>query len=163
MSNSAKNIFSNIAGNINCRWYSNSFYYGQNPLTVYQKHIKVYANQSLTQQFTTGFLCHCANKQQPNCSINNIGPLYPGQHIVLRFALNSMVTYNPVVPVSVKLYVQNSDFSICQVSSMLEAEQTIKENCTEVNYSILSENNSLCMLVLYNSNYLHSTIYYVKL
>ena len=74
-----------------------------------------------------------------------------------------MVADNPVVPISVKVHVQNSDYSICQVSSMLEAEQTIKENCTEVNYSILSENNSLCMLVLYNSNYLHSTIYYVKL
>jgi len=143
-------FFGKIAGNINCRWYNDSLYYGLNPLTVYMKQIKQHTN--------------CRNKVQPNCSTNNIGPIYPGQHVELHFALNLETTYSRTkVPISVKIYVQNSDYSICQISSMLEAEQPILQNCTEVNYSILSENKSVCMLALYNINYRYPTIYHVKL
>ena len=58
------NIFSgsDIVTNINCRWYPNSLYYGQNPLTVYLKHIRFYTNESSVPLFTTGLLCHCTDK-----------------------------------------------------------------------------------------------------
>jgi len=134
-----------------------------NPLEVYTKLITLHVNKSSIPLFTTRLLCYCDNGVQPNCFTNNIEPIYPGQHILLHFALNpEIMSSSTEVPISIKLYVQNSDYSICQVSSMFEAEQPVLQNCTEVNYNILSENNSLCMLVLYNNKYRYSTMYYVK-
>jgi len=74
-----------------------------------------------------------------------------------------VITSRAKLLISVILHMQNSDYPICQVSSVFETEQHVSQNCTLVNYSILSENNSLCVLVLFNSNYLYPTIYYVKL
>ena len=162
-SNLATKVFSVIAGNINCRFYSKSLHYGQNPLIVYPQHIQLNSITGSNPPFTTGLLCYCLNNTQLNCSTNYLGPIYPGQHIHLQFALNPLVTPDDTVPISVKIYVKNSPYSVCQVSSMFEAEQRVTQNCTEVNYSILSEDKALCILVLYNTNYRYPTIYYVKL
>ena len=49
------------------------------------------------------------------------------------------------------------------VSSLLEAEQEVYQNCTEVTYNILSENAQHCKLILYNVDYDFPMIYYIKL
>ena len=90
-SNLAPDVFSDFSGNINCRWFPNSLYYGLNPLEVYEKHIQLYINNSLIPLFTTGLLCYCGEATHPDCSTNKIRPIYPGQHILLNLAINSEI------------------------------------------------------------------------
>ena len=52
---------------------------------------------------------------------------------------------------------------ICKVSSLLEAEKEVHQNCTKVTYNILSENTQYCKLILYNVEYEFPTVYFITL
>ena len=157
-----KQIFNNYAGNINCKWYQDSQYFGLNPLQVYSKHFKFVNRSNKKFQFTTGLLCKCEDSHK-NCYTNLLESIYPGQTLKLTVSLNYEKIISDKLPISAKVYDNDSPHTICKVSSLLEAEQEVYQNCTEVTYNILSENTRHCKLILYNVNYDFPMIYYIKL
>ena len=158
--------FDEFAGSINCKWHQDSLYYGLNPLQVYSKHIVVkFTNDSrLAFPFNTGMLCKCQESYK-DCYTNLIEAIYPGQIIKLKISLNSryIYSYKETLPVSVKVYDSDDPHLICKVSSLLEAEQEVHQNCTEVTFTILSENTQYCKLILYNVDYKFPTVYFITL
>jgi len=78
-------------------------------------------------------------------------------------SLNTRVAKDTNITISVKANDKESPHSTCKVLSILEAEQEVFETCTEVTYSILSENQKLCKLILYNANYAYPTVYFIRL
>ena len=154
------------AGNINCKWYKDSQYYHSgltsNPLKVYSMHFNFINSSNNTFQFTTGPLCKCQDSHK-NCYTNLLDPIYPGQTLKLTVSLNHEKIVADKLPISVKVYDNDLPHTICQVSSLLEAEQEIYQNCTDVTYNILSENTHHCKLILYNVDYDFPTVYYIKL
>ena len=159
-----KQNFGRDAGNINCKWYQDSQYYhsGLNPLEAYSMHFKFINSSNKKFQFTTGPLCKCQDYHK-NCYINLLDPIYPGQTLKLTISLNYERIVADKLPISVKVYDNDLPHTICQVSSLLEAEQEVYQNCTEVTYNILSENAQHCKLILYNVDYDFPMIYYIKL
>ena len=154
-------IFNRDAGNINCKLYKDSLYNGFNPLQVYLIHFK-FTNSSNKFQFTTGFLCKCQGSNR-DCYTNLLQPIYPGQTLKLKISLNNERIIADKLPITVKVYDIDSPHTICKVSSLLEAEQEVYQNCTVVTYDILSENTQYCKLILYNVNYDFPVVYYIKM
>ena len=161
----ADQVFDEFAENINCKWHQDSLYYGLNPLQVYSKHfvVKFTNNSCLAFPFNTGLLCKCQESYK-DCYTNLIEAIYPGRILRLKISLNSRYTYyKDTLPVSVKVYDGDDPSLICKVSSLLEAEQEVHQNCTEVTYNILSENTQYCKLILYNVEYEFPTVYFITL
>ena len=159
--NNVSEIFNDNIRNINCKWNPKSLYYHKsNPLEVYGNSVQAARNN---YKFDTGLLCHCFSETQPNCFTNILRPLYPGQNIKVYLALNSKVTNQSSVPITVKIYDEDFSYSLCIVKSMNEAEQMVNRNCTKLVYNIFSEKQQQCKLLLYNIEYKFPTIYYIKL
>ena len=132
-------------------------YNGLNPLDVYKEQFQI------LYEFNTGLLCYCLDKTQPNCYTNILKPLYPGQTLTLSLALNPQEANEDFVPVTVKMYDKDFPHSVCTVSTLLEAEQLVKKNCTNLVYNIFSENQKQCKLILYSTEYKYPTVYYINL
>ena len=158
-SNNISETFDENIGNINCKWHPKSLYYGSNPLKIYEQSVQWISNDNND----TGLLCHCYNGTQPNCSTNTLGPLYPGQSLKIWLALNSKVTNQSSVPITIKIYDEDFPQSLCIVKSMSEAEQLVHEKCTKLAYNTYSESLTQCVLILYNIEYKFPTIYYVNI
>ena len=158
-SENAGHAFDENTENINCKWHSDSLYYGFNPLQVYVLHFKLINSSN---HFDTGLLCKFEEAHK-SCHTNVLEPIYPGQNLKLQINLNSKITDEERVPITVRVYDNDSPHTICKVSSLLEAEQVVHQNCTEVTYNILSDNTELCKLILYNTNYNYPTVYFIKL
>ena len=150
-------------GNVNCKLAQGSLYHGMNPLTVHQRHFQITNKTGTYPLFNTGLLCYCLDKLHSNCFTNTLGPIYPGQSIGLYLTLNPSVTSDDALPISVKIYVEDITVSVCKVSSLLQAEQFIRKSCTQVNLTILAENEEMCQLILYSTKWYYPTIYFVKL
>ena len=156
-------IFDDNIGNINCKWDQNSKYYGSNPLKTFEPKIQLTVGGNDIHIFHTGLLCLCPNGTQPTCFTNTLGPLFPGQSIEFYAALNPKVTNQSSVPITVKVYDEDLQHSLCIVKSMSEAEQRVNNTCTKLDYNIFSENQPQCKLILYNIEYKFPTVYYVNL
>ena len=154
-------VFDNATSNINCKWEPGSLYYGTNPVDIYKKQFQTVNEYS---PFNTGLLCYCPdNETQANCYTNVLKSLYPGQTLTLYLALNPNATNEDSVPVTVKMYDKDFPNSVCGVSTLLEAEQLVKNNCTKLIYNIFSENQKQCKLILYSTEYKYPTVYYINL
>ena len=158
--NSLGKNFDDATANINCKWDPVSMYYGSNPLDVYTSHFQTVYEHS---QFNTGLLCYCPDKIQPNCYTNVLKPLFPGQSLELHLALNPEKEFKKPQAVTVKMYDKDFPHSVCTISTLFEAEQLIEKNCTKVVYSIFSESQLQCKLILYNTKYKYPTVYYINL
>ena len=157
------NYFNSDMRNINCKWHINFLYYGSNPLEVYSQHFKLLTESRTIPLFDTGLLCICLNGTCPNCYTNTLQSIYPGQTLKIKLSLNARIVKEKHITISVKAYDKETPHSICKVLSTLEADQDIHETCTEVSYSILSENQQHCKLILYNVNYTYPTVYFIQL
>ena len=153
-------VFDNATGNINCKWDPKSLYYGMNPADVYKNEFQTAYKHS---PLNTGLLCYCPNNTQPNCHTNYLKPIYPGQTLMLYLALNPKETNEIFVPISVKVYDKDFPHSVCTVSTLLEAEQRVKKQCTKLVYNIFSKNKQQCKLILYSTQYKYPTVYYINL
>ena len=153
-------------GNINCKLNEDSSFYGSNPLIAHQQLFRFKNKTGIYKYslFNTGLLCYCHDKLKSNCFTNELGLLYPGQSLGLYLTLNPSVTDNKAIPISVKIYFESiTATSICKISSLLQAEQLIRQNCTLVNFTILADNEDMCKLILYSTKWYYPTIYYIKL
>ena len=159
-----RQVFDANAGNINCKFNPHSLYYGLNPLQVYSTHIIIQFTNSNNKNFSfdTGLLCRCQGTRK-NCHTNFLEPIYPGQLLKLHISLNPQITIDGAMPITVKVYDNDSPHTICKVSSLLEGEQVVYQNCTEVTYNILSETTQHCKLILYNADYEFPTVFFIKL
>ena len=156
--------FNKNAENVNCKFHPDSLYYGLNPLQVYSKHFVINSKNNTYKNypFDTGLLCKCQGSHK-NCYTNTIGPIYPGQTLKLLISLNSKIAIKNAVPITVKIYDDDSPLTVCKVSSLLEAEQVVYLNCTHFTYNILSEDTHQCKLILYNAGYEFPTVFFIKL
>ena len=159
-----RQVFKANTGNINCKFNPHSLYYGSNPLQVYSTYFIIqFANSSNKNfSFDTGLLCRCQGAHK-NCHTNLLEPIYPGQLLKLHISLNPQMTSDNAIPITVKVYDNDSPHKICKVSSLLEGEQIVYQNCTEVTYNILSENTQQCKLIIYNADYEFPTVFFIKL
>ena len=68
-----------------CKWLPTAVYYGYNPGNVNEKIIRILFFKP--KYDIENIICLCSSDGKYNCSIYEIGPVYPGQDLMASFTL----------------------------------------------------------------------------
>ena len=139
-----------------CQWIPNAAFHDYNPRVVYQQIVN-----TLGQNLTYHEICHCPPNKISNCSVDTLGPVYPGQ--TLQLELCTPCNHEPSI-----LYAEVSSMhlpnSTCKVASQT-ATNVIHNYSTPVSFTIVSEATNICELFLATSShsYYINEAFYVEL
>ena len=124
----------------NCQWLSQSAYYHVIPTDINNRFIK-YINNSDAIKVNNDHnaLCACNNKMDYDCSINDLGYLYPGETLnILLYHKVKGLMHHHVTEIIVKNDISIKGTWPC-VLNFAEHSQTItNEHCSKVSYSTLT-------------------------
>ena len=128
-----------------CKWIPTAVYQGYNPGSVNQKIIQI--NHKKLNQHTT--ICHCSN-----CSIDNLGTIYPGQTLQIKLCKPCGSNNNISV-----LYVETHNAflppSACKLAHQSQLITSIIGLSKVVNFTIVSDAISSCEIFLTASPFLY--------
>ena len=102
--------------------------------------------------YNHNFICYCHENGTSDCTIDKLGPLYPGQTLHVKLSVlhrrNISVLYtetnNPQLP-----------SSTCKIAHKTEVIHLISAECDLVNFTIASESKGECELFLTAQPHLH--------
>ena len=122
-----------------CKWIPIAAFHGYSPKVIYQQIIKT-NNPKFTYK-----ICHCTHNGSKNCSVDTLGPVYPGQMLQVELC-------TPFNNKSSTLYAEvNSVYlptSACKVAPQTEITYTISKQCKNFTFIIISEAKDVCELFL---------------
>lgn len=132
---------------IYCKWLPVAAFHEVEPKTVNEQFVHL-INQSsdlIMKDHQSLCPCHMSNhKDQPNCYIDQLEGVYPGQTITVFFEMAKAIELNAAVDVVV-----DTKLSDCIVSKAEEARQGFQNyTCDKFSYTILSQSYNECRLVL---------------
>ena len=152
-----------------CGWSTSSAFKEVIPLEV-NKHVIVYKSRGPMNSLTTNEkeICFCdtADSESFDCSINNLGPIYPGQTLVARFAV-ACLTYHVVCLQYGVLNIFGNRHTTCQTTTLNPVLISLSYyHCSMLNLTILATQEKWCSLVLniewYNGR-VNTAVFYVML
>ena len=118
-----------------CTWLSSSAFNTTLPFDVNRRMI-TFINDSFT--VVNKSLCYCSNRDEVDCLVDELGPIYPGQTMNIKlayptghhFTLLYVDVYDIVMPVTA-----------CKMSLLQDANQFVGQSCTELNFTIAQTND----------------------
>ena len=123
-----------------CSWIPNAAFHECSPKVIYQQIIK-----TSIQNYTYHKICHCAQNKTINCSVDALGPVYPGQ--MLQVELCTPFNDKPST-----LYAEINSIHLpataCKVAPQTEIINTISNYSKTITFIITSEATSECELFL---------------
>ena len=156
--NGVSDTFTTAVKTVHCTWLDKSVFNTAMPYIVNSDIIQITSTegqQVMLQE--TKMLCYCTNDTHYNCSIDELGPIFPGQTLSVKLAYhlsahrieeadkqNVSINYFPIS-------VQSGNISIheCDVLQSREAIQRVEtRQCSTVNFTILSSQDNVCELFL---------------
>lgn len=117
-----------------CIWLPGSAFNTTLPFDV-NRHIITFVNESFVA--VNKSLCYCSDKDQIDCSVDELGPIYPGQ------TLNIMLAYpkgDRLTPLFVEIYDSVMLPTACKVSFLQDANQYVGQTCTQLDFTIMQIN-----------------------
>ena len=141
-----------------CKWLSTAVHYGFNPGTFNQHLIQV-NNQSWHYHKR---ICYCPQLGYSNCSIDILGPIYPGQVLQLQLCI-------PEAEENYTMYAETLADSLpnstCRIANQAELINTIGSIPKTINFTITSESFKECELFLTSGPniYEYYDVFYVQL
>ena len=122
-----------------CKWMPTAAFHGYNPKVIYQKVIKTDIPKFIYE------ICYCTLNGSNNCSVDILGPVYPGQ--MLRVELCTPFNAKPST-----LYAEVNNIhlptSACKVAPQTEMIYTISKHSKNFTFIIVSEAIDVCELFL---------------
>ena len=122
-----------------CKWIPTAAFHGYSPKVIYQQTIK-----TNSPKFTYK-ICHCTHNGSNNCSVDTLGPVYPGQ--MLRVQLCTPFNNKPST-----LYAEVNSIhlptSACKVAPQTEIIHTISNHSKNFTFIIVSEATVVCEFFL---------------
>lgn len=147
-SNTAEMIY-HLDRTIYCKWLPVAAFHEVEPKTVNEQVVHLINQSSDLVMKDHQSLCFCnetTRKGQPNCYVDELGRTYPGQTIVVSFELARAVELDVNVDITIAV---DTKLSECTVSKAYEARQKFhKKGCNKFSYTILSNKDTECKLVL---------------
>ena len=145
-SNTAEMIY-HLDRTIYCKWLPDAAFREVEPKTVNEQVVHLINQSSDLVMKDHQSLCLCngtTREGQPNCYVDKLERIYPGQTIVVNFELAKAIESNVVVDIAV-----DTKLSECIVSKADEARRKLyKKGCNKFTYTILSNKHTECKLVL---------------
>ena len=139
-----------------CRWIPNAAFHNFNPKIVYQQIIK-FRGTNLTYHE----ICHCPQNGSVDCSVDTLGPVYPGQKLQLQLCTPCNDEQSILYAEVSSIHLPNST---CKIASEIETN-VIGKYSKPAHFTIVSEAANICELFLATSSYSHyiNEAFYVKL
>ena len=149
-----------------CKWAPGTTFQDETPLAVNNKiiHIKEYKySQSITKLGDHTTVCHCPLSSHYNCSVDQLGPVYPGENLTVDLCL----PYNDekVGIMYVETYNDNLPESACKIYERGSMRHMFHGNQSRtVHFPIASDYLNICELfvtaqpnlfTLYDAFYVH--------
>ena len=132
-----------------CLWLPQSLFNNNTiPLQVnsnYMQFINNSGTYKLSQIIEQSSLCVCTNELHPDCHIDDLGYLYPGETLTTFLYHHTVDTPNVVV---VKTDITQQHVTPCIVLNISENLQLIGKHCTQLHYTIGFPTESYCELFL---------------
>ena len=127
-----------------CDWIDDSAFMTHNSQEVNKGIIKSVNHSFL--QYPVKHICYCKNNQHYNCTIDELGPVYPGQNYVLNFAVTEALKSD------VFIKIDDRPTTACKSQNDMVDIHLLSNTCYSITYNILSKNAKDCEI------YLHGTI-----
>ena len=134
-----------------CSWLPGAIFQEIMPLVVNKQIVKFKGN--IHKQWIIGrkSICICQNDSHYNCRIDQLGPIYPGEILLLKLYKRSSDQY--LYDQFYKFY-RRTLLTLCETSESTDVELTY-EQCVEVNFTVCSNHSSWCELFII-TNPIHS-------
>ena len=132
-----------------CKWLPTAVFYGSHAGTINQKIISV-DNQ---QWYHHKKICQCPQNGNINCSIDLLGPIFPGQMLQLQLCIpqakDNYIVY-------VETYAKSLPDSACRIANQDELVHSISNISKTIDLTIVSDSFKECELFLTGRPDLHS-------
>ena len=135
-----------------CGWLNDSAFHTARPQEINQN-IITFEGQQATQ-VENNEICLCKEHFSFDCAANELGPIYPGEMLVVKFAFPFAWNYSQYVG-KILIYGDRSK-TTCQYSKVTDHMRnkpvsliTKYHYCNETNFTILASQEKWCALVLY--------------
>lgn len=132
-----------------CMWQPTSAFNTTDSLLVNQRFISDFDkwNDILNVPIQKS-LCSCSDDNSINCTIDVLGPIYPGQNAVFSLALVDGTKQNATETIPIFIETINYSPSQCTVPISLTRQDVSSHGCSNVSYTLLSRSNIICELLL---------------
>ena len=154
-----------------CRWLPSAVFKAYHPGPVNKQIIKQYYFEwspipSVTKTYPPKPICYCYKNGTVNCSVDVLGPIYPGQQLNI-YLCDPFDRFGGSEILFVEMHSKLLPESACKVAHHHELIQTINKlnQPPTVNFTIVSEVDDECELFLTAEPYLYKIYsgFYVKL
>ena len=144
-----------------CKWLPSTAFYKDSPKTI---------NKKILQNFSKNCdsykqICYRSQSMNCNCSVDVLGPMYPGQ--MLQASLCNMCSNDDSAVLYAEVHNINLPGSACKIYHQSQLINLIGNHSTAVNYTIVSSSpgNDRCELFLTASPFLNKiyNVFYVQL
>ena len=129
-----------------CRWQPNSAFNTTSPLYVNQRFISDF-DKWINKQAQKS-LCSCADSDSINCSVDVLGPIYPGQNAVFSLALVDIKQLQVQHTVSISLETISYSPLQCTTPTTSMQQNVSSHQCSNISYTLLSHSSKMCELLL---------------
>ena len=146
--------------NVHCKWLPNAAYLGYHAGTINEKIFKIPDHYGAFTTHTR--ICLCSSDNKYNCSIDEIGPVYPGQVLQTKMSLPGIKDMSFV-------YIETAAASLpktaCKVAHQTDMTNMLNEVCKTLKFTIVSNSSKECELFLTAQPDMHTVYdaFYVKL
>ena len=139
-----------------CKWLPTAVFNGYNPEYINQQIVQVDGHPWVHHKR----ICYCPHDGDYNCTVDLLGPVYPGQMLQVDFCMPQIRSVDDYT-----LYVETHATFLsnmaCKLAHQHEFTSTIRNQPKTYNFTIISENIS-CELFIVVQNYIR-TVFYVQL
>ena len=140
-----------------CTWLPSSTFNTTLPSDV-NHHMITFINDNFTA--VNKSLCYCSHRDEVNCLVDELGPIYPGQTMNIKLAYP---TGHHFTLLHVDVYDTIMPATACKVSFLQDANQLVRQTCTELNFTIAQTNDHYkwCELI-FKLPFIPNDGYYIK-
>ena len=124
-----------------CKWLPTAVFYGSHAGTINQQVISI-DNQ---QWHYSKKICHCPQNGYNNCSIDLLGPVYPGQMLQLQLCIPQA---KEKYIVYVETYAESLPTSACRIANQAELVHSMSNSSKTITLTIVSDSYKECELFL---------------
>ena len=152
--NSATEINSPYDFLTHCNWLSTAVFNGYDPGYINQQIIKVDGHQWINHKK----ICYCPHDSPYDCTIDQLGPVYPGQRLQVDLCIPQA---NSNYTVTVETHAITLPCSACKLAHQTEFMNSVGNDSKTLNLTIVSD-YEVCELFLI-SHQLFRSAFYVQL
>ena len=139
-----------------CKWQPTTVFTGYKSDLINQQIIQVDGHQWIHHKR----ICYCPHDGDVNCTVNLLGPVYPGQKLQVDLCMPHIRSVDEYI-LHAETHATSLPNSVCRIARQHEFINTISSHPKIYNFIIISKNMS-CELFFVVQNFIR-TVFYVQL